>query len=233
MIGLEAASGYKGWEQTSSCKCPLNVRIDKAQPYETPTGTNGLGVGLDMSITFSMPVPESEPCKCLDVRSIQMVGRFDENGKPESGLDRDRNERTTEDGWRIDWPLGKPPGVPFIDNAGYGSSHSPGGPRGISNDPGAVVRKQGHSFKAYTCFVGKKKNTGDLVWLGCLHWGLTLVKEGIRKGSGTREYRPAKFQVLDGTPSFTCSPLAGIYGAIDKWNSQNPGFETPVIHENF
>jgi hypothetical protein len=156
---------------------------------------------------------------------FHIVGRFQANGMP-AATSGPRKQRTSRDGWRLDWPRDVEPNVPYWDNVPRNSNpkyppHStpwiPGKP-GTFFDP-AEIHKNRQKFIAHACFVGEKED-GSSVLLGCLKWGFELTASGqYKKDRRTIETRP-KYKVLDGTLSFSCKLPEGGQGAIDAWNDQ-------------
>ena len=241
VLGLTAqgqVTEYHGKETTSSCACPIKVKFDKAQWVWRSNATSSLGVQMDVNMTFSLESKASE-CNCLKVRGIQISGRFKKNGDPASA-DGNRGDRTTTEnsgipGWRVDWPdnLGGT-AVPFLDNVGKHISEpwTPGN-SGTVKDPPAI-ENSGETFKVYTCFIGVKAG-GEHKFLGCLHWGFTMTKKGRRiSGATTRKFREPEFNVLSGTPSWSCSMPKEVGAAIKRWNyqySSNSKVHIPNISE--
>jgi len=218
------AAGYQNWGQTSLCDCPITAKITKANFLFI--GGKQMSVALDLSMTFELPDPDR--CDCMKVRVIQMSGKFKSDGTKSTSLNQERQNRTSGDGWRIDWPLDEDIDVPFPDKfPGISTPWVPGKP-GTFNDPPQLTRQK-VKFIAHTCFVGEKKN-GERVWFGCVKWGFEMSSNGRPGRAGTtREYKEPTVSVLPGTPKWSCGKPKGMDGAVDAWNDQNEEHEVPPI----
>jgi hypothetical protein len=172
-----------------------------------------------------------------------MVGRFkDGTPQPQTGQ---REDLTTPEGWRIDWPDDTPFDVPFLDNApnveglpDLSDPWTPGAP-GHVNDPPAVERYK-ETFVAHTCFVGTHRVHGDKKLLGCVKWGFTLNKVGRRAGGHTtREAAWPEMSIIEGTPEPSCYKPQGFGDAVDLWNKtvdkehQIPDILDPWPHQHY
>jgi hypothetical protein len=194
---------------------------------------------MDLKMSFKVADPKLPACQCIkSVRIVQVVGRFDNNNNKE-GTNSERYKRTTPDGWRVDWPLGADPNVPFFDNAkvnNFGPVSTPwtrGGEAGTYHDqPG--IQLSGHTFNAYTCFVGEK-DTGEHVYLGCVKWGFKMIKEGRQANeANNRESRMPTYELVANTPEFNCAGPNRVYDAVALWNENNlPPHRLPIINEYY
>jgi hypothetical protein len=182
-----------------------------------------------MEMEFSLSNPEDEDCKCCyKVSAIQMVGVFNTStGKPVKAAGVGsvaRNSRTSEEGWRLDWPSDLDPSpypyAPVQDdtNPDVHLPHYPNMAPGIFNDPPAL-RGSKRRFVAYTCFLCDRGS--DYKSLGCLKWGF-VVNESARHGSpnSNREPRSGDWEVLPNTPEWTCEKPEGWDGAVSAWNEK-------------
>ena len=217
---------YSGKSFTSDCDCPITVTFKKADWEWTEPGSSSLGVKMNVEMTFELKGGEDKGC-CMEVGAMQMSGRF-RDGKVVRE-DGNRGERTSEDGWRIDWPDSLEGGdmIPFPSNLGdkRWKNWTPGSPGAFEDPP--EVNSTREEFHAYTCFFGVRED-GSTKFLGCLHWGFELTKRG-RKSSGasTRDFREPEFKVLKNPPEWSCSRPAGFAGAVDQWNFKYGGIDIP------
>ena len=223
-IGLTAMGPVpemNGKSFKSDCYCPITVTFTSARWNYTRPGTNSIGIELNTNMEFEYyPSEINRRCRCIKVRAMQMVRRSDSQGKSvrENGY---RNERTNN-GYRIDWPDEMRGGstLPFLDNLPNRQPWTPGN-KGTAPDP-PVVNQTGESVEIHTCFIGENDSDGFTQFLGCIRWGFKLNKEGMRAGSGTREFRAPDAALLDGTPEWTCARPKGWVDAVKGWNFQ-PG----------
>jgi len=217
-----------GWSDTSKCKCPIFAKINRAD-YRLLRGQGKTGsetyVQLDFQMDFNLPEPEK--CECVKVRVLQIVGRFKTgNDDFTLGLNPKRNERTVKTGpqhlrgWRVDWPLGAPVQVPFVDNTQHADAWTPESPDGMFHDgpEGPLLRNSNRRFSAYTCFVGEKQDESR-EWLGCVHWGFKRTGD---------DHEP-QVDPEPEEPQWICGKPEQMDRAIERWNLQNPGHKVPDI----
>jgi hypothetical protein len=202
----------------TACKCPLEIDLEFNLAGNVQVGRMTTGAGLDMKMKFR-PGDGGDDCKCMTIRAFQVANRKKKNGDPAQSLDRTRERRTADNGWRVDWPsdLDPPGSPPFLDNLPNRPPWKPG-QDGQHSDP-PITKRGGEVFTAKTCFVGFKED-GTKVDLGCLEWGFTLIK----KGTLTSDRRIRKNSEQSFTePTFSCERGDDVNGAVDHWNEIHGG----------
>ena len=223
---------------TSTCPCPIKVTVTKSEWFFPRYGTKlrKAGVGMRFSFTYKPEFdPTKEPCCIKNIRIIQIVGKFGggfkEPNEP-SKTTTERGERTTDDGWRVDWPQGLDPAVPYWDNSDFNPPLGIPWERGRKKpgyylDP-PEIHKHIQRFEAYACFIGEHAVTGKKMLLGCLKWGFKVSSTSTYKKNSNEFINKPVYDVLPGTLSFDCKLPPGGQGAFDKWNDAYPGDENNV-----
>jgi RHS repeat-associated protein len=217
LLGLEALKGYMPWSETSTCDCPITATVTKADVYTDQQGD----LKLDFRMKYKLPKPDDDNCKCVKVRAIQLVGRFDLRGNVSLPGTGETKKSRTYGGWRIDWSDESgniPTDVPFLDNNAQFSDGpwTPESEEGSTKDTGLYLRTN-RKHEIYTCFIGVKDD-GSHKFLGCVHWG--AERKGKNKPIVTPN--PAK-------PTWTCEKPSKWNKVIEQWNRVESEHQIPVI----
>jgi RHS repeat-associated protein len=227
LLGLVRVSG----EISTDCTCPLTIKYD-FNMTTVLTGQRFGGIQIDARMSYGLEDSDSDDCNCLTVRVFQVIQRKYTNGRlqPQDGV---REKRTSEGGWRVDWPskMDPPGAVPFWDNLPFDPNpfSTPWTPDedGKFYDHPELTRRD-EVVTANTCFVGTKKD-GSLIDLGCLTWGAALMNPGLRQGGAAAWKREAEALFMG--PAFSCdrATTPGVDEAIGKWNKYHEGeqFDLP------